>query len=266
LTLGGFAPIFVLPKKNTMKSPLRLFAPVAVFILTGMLAYGQCIPDTANCKDTGAPGEICPRYLPDATVNVPYDQTITVIPPGQAIVNEVPLEIVYIEIDSVKNIPEGIDYYPNASELYADSAYCIQVTGTPGVAGEYQLAIYVSPFIYYMDAIIKGPQVLNDTSVTMIVHEASGLDPNQAREFRVIQNVPNPFSEVTRIGFFTPFDDRIELKVFNILGKMVYQEKQGSPPGEYYFDFNGSSLLPGTYFYRISNSKGHYTGKFIKTR
>jgi len=46
----------------------------------------------------------------------------------------------------------------------------------------------------------------------------------------------------------------------------MYEEKQGCPPGEYYFDFDGSALLPGTYFYRITNSSGHYTGKFIKTR
>lgn len=235
-------------------------------MLAGIVAYGQCNPDTVNCKDTGEPGEICPRTLPDATVGVLYDKTITVIPPDQAVMGETTLEIVYIEIDSVKNLPEGIEYFPNASQFYPDTAYCIQITGTPTTAGEFPLSIFVSPFIRYMDAIIKGTQVKNNTSVRMVVHWPAGLDPNQSFEFRVIRNVPNPFSEITRIGFFTPFDDRIELKVFNILGELMHREEQGAPPGEHYFRFDGSNLLPGTYFYRVSNSSLHYTGKFIKSR
>ncbi|MFO7932636.1 MAG: T9SS type A sorting domain-containing protein [Bacteroidales bacterium] len=249
-----------------MKNTFRKVASLQLLLIAGITAYGQCVPDTANCKDTGEPGEICPRYLPEATVNTSYDETITIIPPGEAVVNETSLDIVYIQIDSVINIPDGIDYFPNATKFYADSAYCIQITGTPTTAGEFDLAIYVSPFIFYLNDTIKGPQVVNDTSVTMVVHEASGIDPYRSLEFQVIQNVPNPFSEVTRLGFYTPFDDRIELNVFNILGELMYQEKRGAPPGKHYFDFDGSSLQPGTYFYRISNSSGHYTGKFIKSR
>lgn len=240
--------------------------PVAFLMLTGITGFGQCIPDTVNCKDLNDPGEICPSTLPAATVNVLYDETITVIPPDQAVLGTTPVEIVYIEIDSVKNLPEGIDYFPNASKFYADTAYCIQLAGTPVTPGEYMLSIFVSPFIRYLESIIKGPQVTDSTSVTMTVHWPAGLDPNQSFEFRVIQNVPNPFSDMTRIGFYTPFDNRIDLKVFNILGTLIYQEEVGAPPGEHYFNFNGMELQPGTYFYRITNGTGHYTGKFIKSR
>jgi hypothetical protein len=68
------------------------------------------------------------------------------------------------------------------------------------------------------------------------------------------------------MGFYTPFDDHIELKVFNILGEMMHQEVDGYPPGEHHFRFNGSNLLPGTYFFRVSNREGYFTGKIIKTR
>ncbi len=176
------------------------------------------------------------------------------------------IEIVYIEIDSVLNLPPGIDYYPNALQFYPDTAYCIQITGNPTEAGEFQLAIYVSPFIDIFGTITKGPPVVDDTSVVMVVHGPSGFDPYQVREFQVLQNIPNPFSEVTRIGFFTPFDDRIELKVYNILGELMHQENQGAPPGEHFFEFDGGDLLPGTYFYRVNNSSTFFTGKFIKTK
>lgn len=249
-----------------MRRSSRILIPSAFFVFSGLLAYGQCIPDTVNCKDTGDPGEICPRYLPEAMVNVRYDETITVIPPGQASLGPNLVNIEYIIVDSVKNLPEGIEYFPNASKFYPDTAYCIQVTGTPVQAGDYQLAIYVTPFIKYLDAIIQAEQVVNDSSVTMTVRWPAGIDPNQSLEFRVLHNVPNPFSEATRIGFVTPLDDKIQLKVINILGTVIYQEEQGAPPGEHYFEFTGSDLEPGTYFYRISNHSSHYTGKFIKSR
>ena len=68
------------------------------------------------------------------------------------------------------------------------------------------------------------------------------------------------------MGFYTPSDDRIKLQVYNILGELMYEEAQGASPGEHRFDFNGSMLLPGTYFYRVNNSQRLYTGKFIKSK
>jgi len=132
--------------------------------------------------------------------------------------------------------------------------------------GEFQLAIYVTPFITYLGTVIKGDQVVNDTSVVMTVTGPSNIDPVDVDAFRVLPTFPNPFSEVARIGFYTPFSDRINLKVFNILGEMMYEETQGVSPGEYYFRFDGNELPPGTYFYRITHSSQYYTGKFIKSR
>ena len=237
-------------------------------LTAGNQLYAQCEPDTANCKDTGNQGEFCPRTLPDATVNVPYEAVITVIPPSSFTLPPPYglIEIEYIVIDSVKNIPEGITYQANADKFYADSAYCILISGTPTTEGEYALSLYVSPFINYLETLIKGPQVVDDTSVVMAVHGASSLDPHSVKEFRVLNTVPNPFSEVTKMGFYTPFDDRIELKVFNILGELMHREVEGYPPGEHHFRFDGRELLPGTYFFRVSNRSGYHTGKFIKTR
>lgn len=251
-----------------MKTRSGLVAMLFVASFAVMKVSGQCEPDTVNCKDTGDPGEICPRNLPEATVNVPYDENITVLAPGSfelgGGVGEI--QVAYIIVDSVLNLPPGITYWASAEKFYPDTAYCIQVSGTPERGGDFQLSIYVTPFLYYLSQIIQGPQMLDDTSVVMIVHGPSGIDPFKVNDFRVLPTVPNPFSEVTRIGFYTPFDDRINLKVFNILGEMMHEETQGAPPGEHYFEFDGSTLLPGTYFYRVTNSTQLYTGKFIKSR
>lgn len=246
-----------------MKKLLTLFIAA---LLAGSTLWGQCEPDTTNCKDVDEPGQICPMFLPEATVNAYYDEVVTVIPPSEITVGTLTVFVNYIVIDSVKNLPEGISYAVSADNFYADTAYCVSIYGTPVNKGETTMAIYVTPYIWLNGVSTPIPQVVNDTSVVLTVVEASGFDPNQFSDFHILPNKPNPFSDVTSMGFYTPFDDRIELFVYNILGVLIYQEAMGVPPGEYNFEFDGQSLPPGTYFYRVKNQKQFQTGKFIKTK
>jgi len=226
----------------------------------------QCTPDTVNCVDTGEPGEFCPKNLPAATVDVAYDETITIIAPGSFNYLGSTIPIAYIIVDSVLNLPEGIGYQANAVKFYPDTAYCVQISGVPGSAGDFPLSIYVSAFIAFANDTILAAQVNNDTSVVMTVLGSSAVNPFRQDPFQVLQTAPNPFSETTKIGFYTPYEDRVTLRVYNILGKQVHEETEGVTSGEHYFRFDGGSLQPGTYFYRISNKERFYTGKFIKSR
>ncbi|MFO7670429.1 MAG: T9SS type A sorting domain-containing protein [Bacteroidales bacterium] len=244
----------------------RVIFTLIAGLFAGTTIFGQCEPDSVNCKDTDEPGQICPMFLPNATVNAYYDEVITVIPPGEVTFGTSKVLINYIIVDSITNLPEGISYAANAERFYADSAYCVQIFGIPVEVGSDSLSIYVTPYIFVGTATIPGPQAVNDTSVVMTVAEASGIDPGQFTDFHLLPNKPNPFSDLTTIGFFTPFDDRIELQVYNILGSLVYEEKRGFPPGEYNFNFDGRALPPGTYFYRVTNSDAYRTGKLIKTK
>lgn len=249
-----------------MKTFARIFAIFTISAFAVAETTAQCVPDTVNCIDTGNPGQICPSVLPEVTVNIAYDESITVLAPATFDYLGNTINVAYIVVDSVKNLPPGIDYIASAIKFYPDSAYCIQIYGTPTQAGDYPLSIYVTPYINYLNTIIAGNQMSDDTSVVMTVLATSGVNPFQVQEFQVLPTVPNPFTEFTRLGFYTPFDDRVELKVYNILGELMHEELQGASPGEHYFGFDGNGLLPGTYFYRVTNSKKFYTGKFIKSR
>ncbi len=253
-----------------MKQPLlfknraRLLIILALAIFSGMKLSAQCEPDTANCEDIGDPGQFCPLNLPRAGLNVLYDEVVTIIAPGtyEFFGNE--LTIFYIEIDSVKNLPPGIDYFPNADIFYPDTAYCIQLTGTPSQTGEFALSIYITATVDF-----GGPlraQVVDDTSVHITVVEALGIDPNHNSEFQVFQNVPNPFSEVTRLTYYTPNQGKVELSIYNILGVLVHQETELAAPGKHHFNFNGSELQPGTYLYRVETNENYFAGKFMKSR
>ena len=250
-----------------MKTTSRLLAIATVSAFTCMGLYAQCVPDTVNCKDTGNPGQICPRFLPEVTVNVPYDEVITVLAPSNFVIGDDTIDLEYITVDSVLNLPNGIDYFANADKFYPDSAYCIQIVGTPTQSGEFPLTIYITPFVFLEGiGVISGGQIMDDTSVVMTVQEPSGINPYPVHEFSVLPNVPNPFSVSTRLGFCTPTDEKVGLRVYNILGKMVHEEEMGAPPGEHFFLFDGTGLLPGTYFYKVTTPSSFYTGKFIKSK
>lgn len=241
---------------------------VSFFIIAGFFAsttmLGQCIPDPENCEDTGELVQICPKGLPLAHVSTYYDEVFTVIAPGEVNLGLITIYLDYIVVDSIVNLPEGISYAANAEKFYADSAYCFQIYGLPVKTGVDTLSIYITP--YFLGNPNPAPQMVDDTSVVMIVSEASGIDPGQFTAFHLLPNKPNPFSDRTTVGFFTPFDDHIELQVYNILGTLVHEEKKGFPPGEYNFEFDGNKLAPGTYFYRVVNHEQYYTGKMIKTK
>lgn len=248
-----------------MKNRIRLITALAVTIFSGVELFAQCNPDTVTCIDIGDPGQFCPLDLPTGAVNVLYDEVVTVIPPGSFTVLGSELTILYIKIDSVKNMPPGIDYFPNADIFYPDTAYCIQLTGTPTRAGVDTLAIYISATVNLGGNPISTT-VVDDTSLIITILESSGIDPHQGSTFQVFQNVPNPFSEVTRLDYYIPFDDRVELKVYSVLGVLVYHESVMVPPGEHSFRFDGVDLQPGTYLYRVDNSETSLSGKFVKSR
>jgi len=249
-------------KTYLVKQWARLIIILAIAVCSGMKLFAQCEPDTVNCEDIGDPGQICPNDLPSGVLNANYDEVITIIPPGSfdAYI------LSYIMIDSVKNLPPGIDYFPNADIFFPDTAYCIQLSGIPTQVGDFTLAIYISPFIDVLGTPTKGPQVVDDSSLVVTIQNTSGIEPNQMKEFTVFQNVPNPFSELTRLSYYTPTQERVELSIYNLLGVLVHREKVLAVPGKHNFHFDGRDLKPGTYLYRIKAGEADYTGKLMKSR
>ena len=252
-------------KHSPMKRTATILASFIFGFFLSMQLSAQCEPDTAKCEDIGDPGQICPLKLPKAGLDVLYDEVVTIIPPGTYKIGETVISISYIVIDSVKNLPPGIDYFPNADILFADTAYCAQITGTPNQIGNFALHIYITPYIEISGDFYPGPQVVDDTSIVITVVDVLGIEAKQMTEFQLFQNVPNPFSDITRLAYYAPVNDRIELCVYNILGVQVHQESNYVLPGEHYFEFNGSELQCGTYLYRVKTRDGYYTGKLVKS-
>ena len=70
--------------------------------------------------------------------------------------------------------------------------------------------------------------------------------------FYLDQNYPNPFNPSTAIIFQIPKAGLVTLKIYNVLGKEVTTAvEEYKSAGKYEFEFDGSALPSGVYFYRI---------------
>ncbi len=89
------------------------------------------------------------------------------------------------------------------------------------------------------------------------------VEDNLVKNFNytLYQNYPNPFNPVTTIRFQVPVTERVELKVYDMLGREVMTLfNKVAPAGIVDVDFNAGNLASGIYVYRIK------AGNFISAK
>ena len=87
------------------------------------------------------------------------------------------------------------------------------------------------------------------------------FDKTKPQQFILYQNYPNPFNPVTEIRYQIPNPSKVEIAVYNVLGKeikkLVNEQKEA---GNYVVTFDASHLTSGLYFYRLK------AGDFLQTK
>jgi parallel beta-helix repeat protein len=79
--------------------------------------------------------------------------------------------------------------------------------------------------------------------------------------FSLSDNYPNPFNPSTTINYSLPVNEKVVLKVYDILGKEVaILVNEQKPEGNYQVIFNAENLASGLYLYQIKS------GTFIQTK
>lgn len=93
-----------------------------------------------------------------------------------------------------------------------------------------------------------------DDRVTVTVEPAAGVDEKNGipTEYALRQNHPNPFNPRTTIRYDLPADGRVQLTVYDILGKQVtVLVNEFKSVGYHNVEFNASDLSSGIYYYRL---------------
>lgn len=110
---------------------------------------------------------------------------------------------------------------------------------------------------------VVGEKLLDSTATTIFARN------NLPSNFLVCRNYPNPFNPYTLIAFELGIQAKVEITVFNALGKKIDNLLNAQKkPGRYNVRFDGSGLPSGIYFYTVhgltkNNKPLNISGKML---
>ena len=82
-----------------------------------------------------------------------------------------------------------------------------------------------------------------------------------------INSYPNPFNPTTVINYSLPIDEKVLIKVYDILGREITElVNEFKTAGKYSVQFNGSNFSSGVYFYSITAGNFNKVNKMILLR
>ncbi len=81
----------------------------------------------------------------------------------------------------------------------------------------------------------------------------------------ILRNYPNPFTGKTNVVFILPADDHVKIDVFDVSGKLVQTifNDNVKMNQEYKVEFDGTMLVPGIYFYKLTANGEVYMNKMM---
>ncbi len=90
---------------------------------------------------------------------------------------------------------------------------------------------------------------------------------SKKEKFKVGQNYPNPFNPATSFNVEMLETSEAAIKVYDLVGKVIKILHEGTlTKGEHTFNFDGSGLTSGIYFYEIKTPSSSIVKKMILTK
>ncbi|OQA00827.1 MAG: hypothetical protein BWY70_00582 [Bacteroidetes bacterium ADurb.Bin408] len=235
-----------------------LLSLIIVPFLGISVAISQCTPNPAYTNPGIYPDSA--TGLPHAYANVYYETTMTCLIPADTNISGYTVPIDSIGIVSFTGLPTGFTYTPNRPSGYwpGGTAGCVLIAGQNNTVGTYPLTINLMGYA----SGISVPFTLSYYKIIIDSTQAS-IQENTGKNFEVYQNNPNPFIHNTEISFNSDVNGIYNVEVFNMIGKVVYNEPFKAQKGLNKINFNASEMPQGIYFYKISNGNRSYTKRMI---
>lgn len=186
----------------------------------------------------------------------------------------------FFGIDSLKKLAKMPNFSANYIELYPGiqnkDNINVNLTFSQNTSGLGLIAEFKDGSYDVISRVARGslkPQIIktpwhwaNIRLVGIVATNSSDIDstqysiktyPSMPQNITLYQNFPNPFNPETTIQFSLTQKTAVQLKVYDVTGRLVKTLRDGTfTPGYYQVPFNGSRLASGVYFYQlITNQK-----------
>ena len=264
----------------------------AVLLITGLgvldsSAQAVCTPDI-SCVPSDSTFGICPDSvtgIPSGIINQAYTVTMSIKLPATSIVlgqtvtlshlalTEVLVDTstsgtaAYVDLSIIglnylgngSNTPSGgatgIGSYTMTKFCYWDAPgqSCVIVSGTPTKAGDFPIKIKSKGRGVAFGIGTWANATENNNYILHVIDPAAGIESLNLSKFDVGQNIPNPFSTKSEIGFTSVNNSYVEFKVYDMLGAVVYSSNFKAVKGMNTIALDANSFAPGVYMYSVKN-------------
>lgn len=227
------------------------------FLSSGISAFAQCEPQTDfGDEPFGVSPDTIVNFAP-APLNVLYIQQIDVkVPENGAFLGAIgaALTVDSAGIQSISGLPTGLTYectnpLTSPCTFPGGSQGCAVVSGIPTVEGVYELNVVLLVYGQSPFGAINLPFPVEGYRI--VVGDPLSTDVAQSFSFALKPNVPNPADQLTELHVSAPTTARADIKVYDLLGKLVKQEQVLLRSGANALPLNTSMLPTGVYVYRV---------------
>jgi hypothetical protein len=163
--------------------------------------------------------------------------------------------------------PPGTNGETDFGWVYRKSFPDINGISIPTTAGTFtyiytykRLPIWVDTSIYTVAFVQNeaNQELINSGKSSNSPLGITGQNSNIPEKYSLHQNYPNPFNPETTISFDVPKSGKVTLKIYDILGNLVYSLVDGYlNAGNYKYEFSGADISSGTYFFKLT--AGNFT-------
>ncbi len=156
-------------------------------------------------------------------------------------------------------------YYKSSTDAGTSWSADVRLTNNPGASIFPSVSASGSAaHVVWLDNRDGNPEIYYKRNPTGNQIGIENISTDIPKTFSLYQNYPNPFNPVTKIRFDIPKSDFISLKIFDVLGREVWQlVNEQLEPGTYEVDWNAENYPSGIYYYIIKTTAFSQTKKMV---
>ncbi len=158
----------------------------------------------------------------------------------------------YNNTSSNLNNPNTPPITVNAGDFTTDEMMLVYFSYTPYQTGDENIQLDTSALINLNDTL--GPLGLNEVAKSIVSTP------------QLYDAAPNPANNETLITYYLPGTDKVELKIFDLQGRLVDQINATNIIGFNNIKYNTSKLQSSTYLISLVSSSGVKTKQLVVTR